>query len=141
MRSSSRMHRASFTRSICRPTSCSASALNDDQLGSEHLAARTRTMNSTRFRALFFFTLTVCGLGHAAPEWTGNSAPLSTPRGQHSATVLSDGKVLIAGGETGNNAIASAERYDPARNAWTDAGTLKTARYQHAATLLTTGKV
>ncbi len=77
--------------------------------------------------------------------WTG-AAPLATQRQQHTATVLADGKVLVAGGLTSIpgpvfSNLASAELYDPATNAWTDAGTLTTARRLHTATLLPGGKV
>jgi hypothetical protein len=65
---------------------------------------------------------------------------LSTPRASHTATLLSSGKVLVAGGNNGSP-VATAELYDSATNAWSSAGTLGIARYQHSATLLPSGKV
>ncbi len=65
---------------------------------------------------------------------------LNTARYGHTATVLSSGKVLVAGGSA-SASLASAELYDPATNAWSAAGSLATARVYHTATLLPSGKV
>ena len=54
------------------------------------------------------------------------------------ATLLPNGKVLVAGGDGAGNA---AELYDPAVGTWTITGTLITARYFQSATLLPNGKV
>ena len=60
----------------------------------------------------------------------------------HTATLLPNGKVLVAGGYDGNSvALASAELYDPASGTWTATGSLATARDGHTATLLPNGKV
>jgi hypothetical protein len=66
---------------------------------------------------------------------------LNTARDEHSATLLNDGSVLIAGGSGGDNELASAEIYNPATAAFSLTGSLKTARYEHTATLLPTGEV
>src|SRR5439155_18420110 len=60
-------------------------------------------------------------------------------RDGHTATLLSDGRVLIAGGTLS----VSAELYDPAAGVFTaTTGTLRTARRGgHTATRLATGKV
>src|SRR5262245_22741849 len=73
--------------------------------------------------------------------WTATGS-LITARSGHKATLLTSGKVLVAGGY--NNivgALASAELYDPATGAWTTTGSLNTARSGHTATLLPNGKV
>lgn len=58
-------------------------------------------------------------------------------RSSHTATLLSNGTVLVAGGDTDG----TAEVYDPVTNAWKPAGTMKTNRAGHTATLLPNGKV
>ena len=77
----------------------------------------------------------------AAPfefEDTGN---LVTARFFHTATLLPNGKVLVAGGLHDGSTLASAELYDPASGTWTATGSLATARDHHTATLLPNGKV
>lgn len=67
---------------------------------------------------------------------------LITGREEHTATLLRDGNVLIAGGTDGRNtALASAEIYHPATNRWTPAHSMAAARFDHTATLLPSGKV
>ena len=65
----------------------------------------------------------------------------ATARDFHTATLLPNGKVLVAGGANGSGFLASAELYDPATGTWSATGSLNTARYQHTATLLADGKV
>ncbi len=72
--------------------------------------------------------------------WT-ETGSLATARYDHTATLLPNGKVLVAGGLTAPTTLASAELYDPASGTWTATGSLATARYCHTATLLPNGKV
>src|SRR5215813_8382619 len=73
-------------------------------------------------------------------SWT-KTGRLVEGRYYHTATLLPDGKVLVAGGQTRRGVSASAEQYDPALATWTTTGSLATARYVHTATLLPNGKV
>ncbi len=60
----------------------------------------------------------------------------------HSSTLLTNGTVLIAGGEAGSNPTLSfAEIYSPSSNAFTATGTMVSGRSQHSATLLNNGVV
>jgi Galactose oxidase, central domain/Kelch motif len=65
---------------------------------------------------------------------------MGTARAGHTATLLTSGKVLVAGGGNGNP-IATAELYDPISGTFSPTGDMATARESHSATLLTTGKV
>jgi Kelch motif len=65
-----------------------------------------------------------------------------TGRDSHTATLLSSGKVLVAGGERDFvTDLRSAERYDPATGTWTETGSMGDVRRYHTATLLSSGKV
>ena len=76
-------------------------------------------------------------------DWTWKEAGrLNTARYLHTATLLPNGMVLVAGGAGRNvNALASAELYDPASRTWTTTGRVDTARLYHTATLLQNGMV
>ncbi|MDI1447058.1 kelch repeat-containing protein [Polyangium sp. 6x1] len=66
--------------------------------------------------------------------------PMASPRALHTATLLADGRVLVAAGKT-SVLVNTAEIYDPEIDAWEPAGELNQARYMHTATLLDAGRV
>jgi hypothetical protein len=70
------------------------------------------------------------------------SAQMLAPRSVHSATLLPDGTVLIAGGMTnGERFLDEAEIFDPATGAFSATGRMTAKRSTHAAIMLNTGKV
>ncbi len=75
---------------------------------------------------------------------TGRFSPtgsMTTARTFHTATLLADGRVLIAGGSDGSMDLALAEIYDPKAGAFTATGSMTIARVYHTATMLADGRV
>jgi len=82
-------------------------------------------------------------LAHSPGSFT-TTGGMSTPRMSHTATLLPNGKVLIAGGwryGTVPTVWATAELYDPATGAFSLTGSMTTKRVGHTATLLADGRV
>jgi hypothetical protein len=66
---------------------------------------------------------------------------MGAARATHTATLLPDGQVLVAGGsepETGGQ-LASAELYEPRHGSWTAAEGMREARAEHTAVRLDDG--
>jgi subtilase family serine protease len=75
---------------------------------------------------------------------TTGTATMNSAREWHTATMLSNGKVLVAGGfgpPYGYTGQTTAELYDPATGIWTLTGSMNYARGAHTATVLPNGKV
>jgi VCBS repeat-containing protein len=125
------------------------------------------TLNMTGARTNHTATLLADGTVLIAGGWQGNPAPpasselfvpaVTAPygaftagphpmqvwRSEHTATLMSDGRVFLIGGGDGHypNLEATTEFYDPASQTFTAGPSLTTARHYHAATLLSGSRV
>src|SRR5216110_534290 len=76
-----------------------------------------------------------------APGTWAPIADLNQPRAEHTATLLANGTVLIAGGRRGASPRRAAQLFDPATDTFTALGPMSTPRGRHTATLLRDGRV
>ena len=73
--------------------------------------------------------------------WTPTPS-MAYPHAYHSASLLADGRVLVAGaGDGGYGASSEAEIYDPSTDSWTTAPNMSTEHGWHDATSLQDGRV
>ena len=92
-------------------------------------------------------TIAVLGLlvSTAIPVLAGsfsNTGSMNAARLYHTATLLANGEVLVAGGENYTDGyLDSAELYNPATGKWTLTGTMTTKRWGPQAVLLQNGQV
>jgi hypothetical protein len=76
----------------------------------------------------------------AVPQTPGST--MATARRGHTTTRLSDGRVLIAGGDNaGGGYLSEAEIFDPANSTFTAVGSMVIGRSDHAAVKLSDGRV
>jgi N-acetylneuraminic acid mutarotase len=76
----------------------------------------------------------------SSDTWSA-SGGMATPRREHTATRLPDGRVLVTGGRNGGGTLASAEVFDPVTETWSPAGNMAAARSGHVVALLADGRV
>jgi len=98
----------------------------------------------SRTRYLFWLAVDVFASIAAAqtPGTFAATGNMTTARIGHTATLLADGKVLIAGGSQGRLPfLDSAELYDPVTGIFTPTGNMSSGRAGHTATLLPDGRV
>jgi N-acetylneuraminic acid mutarotase len=113
-----------------------------------HPNTNSQTEDSMKFRYSYRFTAKIaCIIAFALTSslsfaaWTSTGS-MNTARASHTAIVLPNGFVLVAGGtgETGN-ALASSELYNPAAGTWSTTGNLHVARVTAQSVLLPNGMV
>jgi hypothetical protein len=85
----------------------------------------------------------------ASAQSSGTFSPtqgMAAPRTWHTATLLTNGQVLIASGEVsleeaGFDTLATADLNNPDSGTFTPTDNMTTARFYHTATLLPSGRV
>ena len=92
---------------------------------------------------VFLFLLSYASrAGAQAPGTFTPTGSMNAYRAGHTANLLLNGKVLIAGGDDGHAGNSrSAELYDPVTGTFTPTGDMTRARSWHSATLLPDGRV
>jgi Galactose oxidase, central domain len=116
--------------------------------GTGTFSATLKTDGGQTITATDTVVLTITGVSDAIQ--VSSTAPVGTftstgsmefARAGHTATLLQNGTVLIAGGENSTGPLASAEIYNPATGMFASSGSMGTARVGHTATLLINGYV
>jgi WD40 repeat protein len=101
-------------------------------------AERTYTITGRNQAGSSLATITIAvAISGAFEPGTGMSKRLLA----HTATLLPDGRILVAGGGLGTDVFDTAEIYDPGTGIWTPTGKLNRTRQYHTATPLPDGKV
>src|SRR5207249_4988125 len=85
--------------------------------------------------------LTASAIQNAEAGYFTNTGNMGIARSGHTATLLANGKVLLAGGADANDSYTNAVLYDFATEVWTATGSMTEGRQDHTATLLPNGKV
>ena len=64
------------------------------------------------------------------------TGPMTMARSYHTATLLTDGRVLVVGGKNDSTYLKTAELYDPKTGKWSAAKSMPASRWAHAAVRL-----
>jgi len=105
-----------------------------------------KTANYSILHALMALLISVTAARSAEVEYGFSSTgSMQSARTEHTASLLSNGKVLVAGGNnvsySSSSFYSSSELYDPAVGTWSGTGALLSTRASHTATVLSSGKV
>lgn len=86
----------------------------------------------------------VAAAAAGSDDWTTHVRPLSLPHFQPAMCTLHDGRVLVAGGNTGSDdhsTFAKVQVWDPVKNSWSAGPPLKYPRTMHAMAVMKDGRV
>jgi hypothetical protein len=77
----------------------------------------------------------------SADSWTLVSSTMLAARARHTASLMPDGRVLLAGGSNSGGPVSTIEIFDPSSESFSGAGVLGSPVSQHAAATLSDGRV
>ncbi len=90
----------------------------------------------------FFIALSFFHFSSALEGFWNETGQMNVGRGNHTSTLLLDGRVLVTGGNLDpSNATPTTELYDPGSGTWSITSAMNSPRVEHSATLLPDGKV
>jgi hypothetical protein len=93
----------------------------------------------TLLGSLLILTVAAASDAMAAGSWSPTGSMTVNRMFGYTATLLTDGRVLVVGGES--PPVASAELYNPKNGTWSATGSMSVARSGHTATRLLDGRV
>jgi cellulose synthase/poly-beta-1,6-N-acetylglucosamine synthase-like glycosyltransferase/transposase len=110
-------------------------AVYDSDSGTVNQSSKTGKVYSQKLNS--------SGVTQWSTPWTNSTGNLSTTRYGHTATLLGDGKILVAGGENANmDGLSTAEVYDPqTQTSSATSNNITAQKFGHTSTLLNDGRV
>ena len=124
----------------------SADAMNDPRVGHKAVLLRDGTVlvvgGADRRRGYRWNAIASSELYDPSTDRWTRTGDMEDGRASATATLLRDGRVLVAGGlDAATRSLASAEVYDPGSGTWSAVGDMLHRRAFHAAVLLADGTV
>jgi hypothetical protein len=102
----------------------------------------SKNLHTFLFTGLFTAAVIVSAATTAHAASFNKTGSMNAARGNHTATLLATGEVLVTGGDNfTDGSLASAELYNPATGNWTLTGSMSVPRFDHEAALLQNGQV
>ena len=99
------------------------------------------SLASARIIYVVALALAASTLSFAASGTWSSTGTMISARDGHTATILTNGKILAVGGTNNGVALTSAELYNSASGTWASTGSMNTARSHARAVLLSNGSV
>ena len=102
---------------------------------------RSLSLASARIMYMVALALAASTLSFAASGTWSPTGTMLSARDGHTATILTNGRILAAGGTNNGFALTSAELYNPTAGTWASTGSMNVARSHARTVLLSNGSV
>jgi hypothetical protein len=96
-----------------------------------------------KLRSTALFAIGLMAITATSALASGNfnrTGSMNVARESHTSTLLSNGQVLVAGGDNGLGFLSSTELYNPVTGTWTFTGSMNVPRESHKAVVLQNGQ-